>query len=85
MKGKCINASLRIQSPNSYGNLMMFVEETKFCSYIAEDDENFLLITPDPNKIYSAKVLMNVKLKDIEVVVDKSSSKRLVIMYIGKV
>lgn len=48
-------------------------------SYIAEDEENFILISPDYNKIHWAQILVNVKLKNTEAVIDRADPRVLIV------
>ena len=50
-----------------------------FCSYIAEDDENFSIIKFDPNRIHWAQVLINIKLKYTEAIVDRTEQNTLIV------
>jgi len=55
----------------------------QFC-YIAEDDENFILITPDYTKVKWAHILHNVKLKYVEATVDRADPRLLMIIINAK-
>jgi len=54
-------------------------------SYIAEDDENFILITPDYSKVKWAHILHNVKLKYVEASIDRADPRLLMINIKNKV
>jgi len=54
-------------------------QSNKQACYLAEDEENLIIIVPDPVKLHWAKVLTNIKLKPVEAIVDRSNSSNLII------
>jgi len=45
--------------------------------YIAEDEENLILIAPDHSKLHWARIVYNIKLKTVEATIDRSDPRSL--------
>jgi len=54
-------------------------QSNKVPCYLAEDEENLVIIAPDPVKLHWAKVLTNIKLKLVEAVVERTNSSNLIL------